>query len=78
MTSGWSLRLFRGYVLHGMCDVPGVTLSGSVHMGFSHRSPVLAGRLAVDGRLDGALTLRGRTLSGRIGGATVRARLTAW
>jgi hypothetical protein len=65
----------RGFVLHGMLDVPGVTLSGSIRLGNSIGA--ITGHLSVRGRLAGELTLRGLTLSGRVGGARVHARLAA-
>ena len=65
----------HGFVLHGMLDVPGVALSGTIHLGESIGA--ITGHLRVRGRLAGELTLRGLTLSGRVGGARVRARLAA-
>jgi hypothetical protein len=65
----------RGFVLHGMLDVPGVALSGAISLGDSIGA--ITGRLSVRGRLVGELTLRGLTLSGRLGGARVDARLAA-
>jgi pimeloyl-ACP methyl ester carboxylesterase len=63
----------NGYALHGMIDVSGVALSGKLHVGETVLS--LSGHLTVRGRLDGTLTLHGSQLSGRLGGARVRARL---
>ncbi len=68
----------RGVALHDMIDVPGVELSGTVHVNvvdFIHLH--LTGRLTVRGRLTGKLALHDRTLTGRVGGARVRARLAA-
>jgi pimeloyl-ACP methyl ester carboxylesterase len=66
------------FVLHAMVDVPGVKLSGSVHLGETTGGALkLSGHLTVGGRLPGRLTLHDRTLTGRIGGARVRARLAA-
>jgi pimeloyl-ACP methyl ester carboxylesterase len=65
----------QGFALHGMLDVPGVALSGTIRAGDSLSS--LKGHLRVRGRLDGELTLRGLTLSGRVGGARVHTRLAA-
>jgi pimeloyl-ACP methyl ester carboxylesterase len=64
----------HGFVLHGMQDVPGVTLSGTISPG---ENIAITGHLSVRGRLTGELALRGLTLSGRVGGARVRARLSA-
>lgn len=65
----------HGVVLHGMRDVPGVVVSGTVGGGDSVSA--ITGHLSVRGRLAGELTLRGLTLSGRVGGARVHARLAA-
>ncbi len=70
----WALRL-RGWVLHGMLDVHGVALSGNLRVGGNVLHPVITGHLTVRGRLAGAFTLHGLTLSGRAGGAQIRARL---
>ncbi len=70
----WAQRS-TGFVLHGMQDVPGVTLSGAIRAG--NRIGALTGHLSVRGRLAGVLTLRGLTLSGRVGGARVHTRLAA-
>jgi pimeloyl-ACP methyl ester carboxylesterase len=73
----WALRL-HGFVLHGMLDVPGVALSGKIRMGVDATGQLeIIGHLTVGGRLAGKLTLRGRTLSGRVGRAQVQARLAA-
>lgn len=73
----WALRS-RGFVLHGMVDVPGVELSGTIHAERDTTGPlVIAAHLTVRGRLAGELTLRGLTISGRVGGALVHARLAA-
>jgi pimeloyl-ACP methyl ester carboxylesterase len=73
----WALQP-HGYELHGMLDVPGVALSGSIRIaGDVTRQLQIIGRLTVRGRLAGGLTLRGFTLSGRLGGARVHARLLA-
>jgi pimeloyl-ACP methyl ester carboxylesterase len=69
----WSLNE-HGYKLHEMVDVPGVVLSGAIHVG---ERGAIAGHLLVRGRLAGELTLSGRSLSGRVGGVRVRARLVA-
>jgi pimeloyl-ACP methyl ester carboxylesterase len=73
----WALQL-HGFELHGMIDVPGVALSGTI-LGKLDRTGSLAitAHLTVRGRLAGELTLRGLTLSGRVGGALVHARLAA-
>lgn len=73
----WAEQL-SGYVLHGMVDVPGVALSGKIHVGSTAAGlPVLSGRLTVRGRLPGTLTLHNRLLGGRVGGAHVHATLEA-
>ncbi len=73
----WTLGL-NGFALHGMTDVPGVALSGTIRVASSTTdSLVIAGHLTVRGRLTGELALNGRALSGRVGGARVHARLTA-
>jgi pimeloyl-ACP methyl ester carboxylesterase len=67
-----------GLVLHGMTDVPGVAVSGTIRASSSPTGlPALSGHLSVRGALPGALTLHGRTLKGRIGGAPVHTRLAA-
>jgi pimeloyl-ACP methyl ester carboxylesterase len=68
----------RGVALHDMIDVPGVELSGTVHIKVVDFIQLhLTGRLTVRGRLTGKLALHDRTLTGRVGGAQVRARLAA-
>ena len=69
----WTLNV-RGYALHGMLDVPGVALSGAIRPG--ERIGAITGHLSVRGRLAGELTLRGLTLSGRLNGAQVHAKLS--
>jgi pimeloyl-ACP methyl ester carboxylesterase len=64
-----------GFVLHGMLDVPGVALSGTIRPGDSIGA--ITGHLSVHGRLTGKLTLNGLTLIGRLGGTRVHARLAA-
>jgi hypothetical protein len=67
-----------GLVLHRMIDVPGVTLSGTIHVGATPSGlPTLSGRLTVRGRLTGRLIVHDRELGGRVGGAPVHARLAA-
>jgi pimeloyl-ACP methyl ester carboxylesterase len=63
----------RGYALHGMLDVPGVALSGTIRPGDSIGATT--GHLSVRGRLAGELTLHGLELSGRLNGAQVHAQL---
>jgi len=70
----WALQP-NGFVLHGMLDVPGVALSGTIRGADSIAG--ITGHLSVRGRLAGELTLRGLTLSGRVGAARVQARLAA-
>jgi hypothetical protein len=73
----WTLRL-DGYALHSMIDVPGVALSGTVRVARDTTGPLaITAHLMVRGRLAGELALRGLTLSGRVGGALVHARLAA-
>ncbi len=67
----------HGYRLHGMVDVPGVALSGRVRITGNSRALSITAKLSVRGRLAGELTLRGNTLSGRLGGASVHAHLRA-
>jgi pimeloyl-ACP methyl ester carboxylesterase len=69
----------NGFVLHGMIDVPGVALSGAIHVsgGSPTGLPVISGRLTVRGRLAGTLTLHGLALSGRLGGKPVHTHLAA-
>ncbi len=78
--SGISAELTAtGDTLHGMVDVPGVKLSGTIHFRRGAEVlPELTGRLTVRGRLAGRLELHGRTLTGRVGGVRVRARLAAF
>jgi pimeloyl-ACP methyl ester carboxylesterase len=75
LRGGWWAPGPHGLVLHGMLDVPGVAVSGTIDSGDSVGS--LTGHLSVGGRLAGQLTLRGLELSGRVGGARVHARLAA-
>jgi pimeloyl-ACP methyl ester carboxylesterase len=73
----WALRP-DGLALHSMIDVPGVALSGTIRVERDTTGPLaITAHLTVRGRLAGELTLRGRTLSGRVGGALVHARLAA-
>jgi pimeloyl-ACP methyl ester carboxylesterase len=69
-------RIDGNNVLHlsGVVFVPGVRVSGSIgHFGGRRQS----GRLRLSGRVAGSLALRGRTVSGRVGGKRVRAVLSA-
>jgi pimeloyl-ACP methyl ester carboxylesterase len=67
-----------GFALHGMIDVPGVALSGTVRVeGDAKGTLAVIAHLTVRGRLAGELTLHGLTLRGRVGGAPVQARLAA-
>ncbi|HXC23641.1 MAG TPA: alpha/beta fold hydrolase [Solirubrobacteraceae bacterium] len=70
----WARNL-RGFALHGMLDVPGVALSGVIRLGASIGT--INGHLSVRGRLAGELSLRGLTLSGRLGRVLVHTRLAA-
>jgi hypothetical protein len=73
----WALRA-AGFVLHGMCDVPGVALSGAIRVKGTPMGTIeIDGRLAVAGHLAGALTLHELALSGHVGTARVHARLAA-
>ena len=64
----------NGLHLTRVVFVPGVRVSGSVgHFGGRRQS----GRLRLAGRVAGSLALRGRTVSGRLGGKRVRAVLSA-
>jgi pimeloyl-ACP methyl ester carboxylesterase len=73
----WTLRP-DGFALHGMIDVPGVALSGAIRVkGDATGALAITAHLTVRGRLAGELTLHGLTLSGRVGGALVHARLAA-
>jgi hypothetical protein len=61
-----------------MIDVPGVALSGTIRVARDTTgSLAITAHLTIRGRLAGELTLRGRTLRGRVGGALVHARLAA-
>jgi hypothetical protein len=61
-----------------MVDVPGVALSGVARItGDATGGLAIAAKLRIGGLLRGELTLRGLTLSGRIGGAAVHAHLVA-
>ncbi|HYL69798.1 MAG TPA: hypothetical protein VEY89_00675, partial [Candidatus Dormibacteraeota bacterium] len=74
----WTLQL-HGFKLHGMIDVPGVALSGSIRITGDDATGTLTitAKLRISGRLAGQLTLHGLTLQGRLGGALVHARLAA-
>jgi hypothetical protein len=73
----WALGS-AGYVLHGMVDVPGVALSGTVDVGEDMSGSLrISGQLTVRGRMTGKLTLRGFALSGRVAGVRVHAHLAA-
>lgn len=65
----------HGLVLHGMVDVPGVSVSGEI--GEAHSIASISGHLRVHGRLTGELTLRGLNLRGHLGAALVHVRLAA-
>ncbi len=54
---------------HQLSDIPGVTLTGHMQLVTG------TARLTIGGLLRGALTLHGKILAGRLGGAVVRARL---
>jgi pimeloyl-ACP methyl ester carboxylesterase len=67
-----------GLVLHGMTDVPGVALSGTVLLDETATGlPAISGHLTVRGHMTGTLTLHGRTLNGHVGGVSVHAHLAA-
>jgi pimeloyl-ACP methyl ester carboxylesterase len=73
----WALQA-HGYHLHEMVDVPGVALSGNVRIGGDATAGLaINAKLTIRGLLVGELTLHGFTLSGRVGGAPVHARLAA-
>ncbi|HEV2945589.1 MAG TPA: hypothetical protein VGX26_10800 [Solirubrobacteraceae bacterium] len=73
----WTLRP-HGYELHGMTDVPGVALSGTIHVAAGTTGTLtITAHLRVHGRLTGKLTLHGLTLNGRVGGTLVHTRLAA-
>ncbi len=78
LRGGYWTRQPDGLALHGMTDVPGVALSGTIRAARDATSPLaITARLTVRGRLAGELTLRRLTLSGRVGGALVHAPLAA-
>jgi pimeloyl-ACP methyl ester carboxylesterase len=78
LRGGYWAQKSNGFVLHGMIDVPGVALSGAIHVSGSLTGlPAIAGELTVRGRLAGTLTLHGFALSGRVGRAPVHAHLSA-
>jgi pimeloyl-ACP methyl ester carboxylesterase len=78
LRGGYWTRQSDGFALHGMIDVPGVALSGVIRVKPSPSDSLgLSAHLTVRGRLAGGLTLRGITLSGRVGGALVHTRLAA-
>jgi pimeloyl-ACP methyl ester carboxylesterase len=64
----------HGLVLHGMQDVHGVAISGTIR---AKSIASITGDLSIRGRLAGELKLHGLILSGRVGGMRVRARLAA-
>ena len=67
-----------GFALHGMTDVPGVALSGTIHLtGSPTGLPAISGHLTVRGRLAGTLTLHGLALNGRVDGMPVHTHLAA-
>ncbi len=66
----WALRGTR-MVFQDTLDVPGVALNGSINL-----QKHLTGRIAVHGRARGILTLRGKTLSGRLNGTQVHVQLS--
>jgi pimeloyl-ACP methyl ester carboxylesterase len=78
LRGGSWVRQLDGFHLHQMVDVPGVALSGNVRIaGDATGGLAIAAKLTLRGLLPGELTLRGLTLSGRVGGALVHARLAA-
>ena len=64
----WKLQGTR-LVFRRLIDVPGVSVNGSLQLTTG------AGHLTIHGHVNGAVELHGRTLSGRLNGAGVRARL---
>ena len=78
LRGGSWIRQLRGFRLHDMVDVSGVALSGNVRIAADATGGLtIAAKLMVRGLLAGELTLRGLTLSGRVGGELVHARLAA-
>jgi pimeloyl-ACP methyl ester carboxylesterase len=73
---GGRYRIDGNNVLHllGVVFVPGVRVSGSIERFGGRRQE---GRLRLAGRVGGSLRLRGRTVTGRLGGKRVRAVLSA-
>ena len=71
----WVVRADGALALHGIRFVPGVRVSGRLARALASRQ---RGRLRVSGPAtpDGRLVLRGRRISGRLGGRRVRARLS--
>jgi pimeloyl-ACP methyl ester carboxylesterase len=61
-------------MLHHTVDVPGVILNGAIALGGTTQ-PDLSGHIALQGRVQGTLILKGRTLSGRLNGARVHAQI---
>jgi pimeloyl-ACP methyl ester carboxylesterase len=77
LRGGSWIRQLHGFHLNEMVDVAGVALSGNVRLVGATGGLTIAAKLTVRGLLHGELTLRGLTLSGRVGGALVHARLAA-
>jgi pimeloyl-ACP methyl ester carboxylesterase len=66
----WALRGTR-VIFQNTVDVSGVALNGSINL-----QKHLTGHIAVHGRAQGILTLRGKTLSGQLNGTQVDAQLS--
>ncbi len=78
LRGGYWIPKTTGLVLHDMTDVPGVALSGTILLDETPTGlPAISGHLTVRGHLTGTLTLHGFALTGRVGGASVHARLAA-
>jgi pimeloyl-ACP methyl ester carboxylesterase len=74
----WQPQGNGAYVLHGVIDVPGVALSGTVEKTADLTGRFeITGHVKVRGRLSGSLKLAGCSLSGVVGGARVDVGLAA-
>lgn len=67
----------HGLALHRLSDTTGVAISGTIHLSGTPIALKDSARLYVSGRLSGQVTLRGLTLTGKLAGMPVRARLGA-
>jgi pimeloyl-ACP methyl ester carboxylesterase len=79
LRGGYWAQKPTGLVLHGMTDIPGVVLSGTIQVNNSSLTalPEISGHLTIHGYQTGTLALHDLTLNGRVDGTSVHAHLSA-